>query len=235
MKRAKAGGAATVAAVLTVVLHVAGSLITWNVAKEGIDTNPTLDGLLVRRTGEFVWPFADPVRGAMVVAFLAGLVITAFLTWSLTYLLVRSMVVGSRALPVFLGTWMALLVASVAGKTVWTVIYVNSVLDGRAYPGVWPTMITRVTWWAFLLGWLAAGAAALAYTMSNRREPSSFSYVSPYQPLTPSGPLYGESSWHDRTVSSESGWAPESMLVDGSGTSTDDGDPYRTAPSHYRE
>lgn len=168
MTRAKAGAAAITATLLTGALHAAGSGLSYFTAREGISTdNEVADGLVVRRFGEFSWPLG---RGGSDLwpPFLVGLAVTVVVVLVLVLALVRSLASGSGGLSAFLGTWFAVLLATVIGKAAWTVVATETVMNGRTFPGWWTTNIQSGAWWGLIFGWLAAAGATIAYVIANR-------------------------------------------------------------------
>ncbi|MDF8265311.1 hypothetical protein [Luteipulveratus flavus] len=179
MIRARAGAAAATAAVLAVVLHVLGSFAGYEYAKNPRDVSRDLDLMVLRRIGEIPWPFGNGFSSStMQLAFVAAILLVGVLTWLLTFATIRVLAAGSRAGAVLLGTWAAVILATVAGKGLWTSVYVTDVLQGRNPDGAVAAAITSAPWWGVLVGWLPALAATAAYAATNRGR----AVTAPYQP-----------------------------------------------------
>ena len=183
MIRARAGRAATVAALVVLVLQVAGSFAGHLIRSEGVRTHETLDLLVVHRFDQQVWPFVDGRSGTLRLAYIGVVLLAAVITWLLTYLSARLLVAGTPAPAVLLTTWMAVVLATTVAQVPWAIVYADQIGGGRA-PTYWADMLERAPWWGVLLGWIPALAAALAYAVTNRGRPVTAPPQPAWQPAT---------------------------------------------------
>lgn len=156
--------AALVGAVIAALLGAATSYGGYQAAMHNVSLDPSrVSGYFVGRLGLLPWPGAH--RANFATAFLAGIVIVLVVTLVLMTAAVMSTRAGTGGFGVFLGGWMAVVIAGAAAGPLAALIWV----PGHASSGLVSSYVTGGMVWGVLYGWIPALALLIAHAM--RRKP----------------------------------------------------------------
>jgi len=156
--------AALVGAVIAALVAVGTSYAGHQAAVHSVSLDPRqVSGFFVSRLGLLPWPVGQ--GGDRLTAFLAGLVVILLITLLLMMAAAMSTRAGNGGFGLFLGAWMAVVIAGAAAGAVAAAIW----MPGGQLSQYIANYITGGMLWGVLYGWIAALALLIAHAL--RRKP----------------------------------------------------------------